>query len=51
MADLASIPGGDLVAAGLRDLERGIHSINGLLVAIGRPRLTALGVEVPPGPS
>ena len=51
MADLASIPGGDLVETGLRDLERGIHSINGLLVAIGRPRLTALGVEVPPGPN
>jgi hypothetical protein len=51
MVELASIPGGDLIAAGLRDLERGIHSVNGLLVAIGRPRLTALGFEVPPGPS
>jgi hypothetical protein len=50
MADLAAIPGGDLVAAGLGDLARGIHSVNGLLVAIGRPRLTALGFEVPRGP-
>jgi hypothetical protein len=51
MADLASLPGGDLVGGGLRDLARGIHSINALLVAIGRPRLTALGFAVPAGPS
>jgi hypothetical protein len=50
MADLAAFPGGAQIEAGLSDLGRGIHSVNALLVAIGRPRLTALGFAVPRGP-
>ncbi|HEU4430337.1 MAG TPA: hypothetical protein VFT98_16370 [Myxococcota bacterium] len=41
------LPGGDLVASGLADLERGARTRNALLVAIGAPRLRALGVAVP----
>jgi hypothetical protein len=33
------LPGGDLVQAGLRDLERGIESTNALLVASFATRL------------
>ncbi len=40
-------PGGDLIAAGLADLERGVESLPALLVSIGAPRLAALGVPVP----
>lgn len=42
-----SLPGGDLIASGLADLARGLHSAPALLVAIGEPRLRMLGVEVP----
>jgi hypothetical protein len=45
--DAHTLPGGDLVAAGLADLEAGRESIPGLLVAIGAPRLAALGLSVP----
>jgi hypothetical protein len=41
------LPGGDLVAEGLRDLDAGVESIPALLVAIGRPRLERLGIIVP----
>ncbi len=41
------IPGGELVAAGLEALGRGEHSVEALLVAVGAPRLRALGVAVP----
>ena len=50
MADLAAFPGGAQIQEGLRDLGRGVSSVNGLLVAIGRPRLVALGLAVPGGP-
>lgn len=45
-----SLPGGDLVEKGLRDIERGELSIEGLLVAIGAPRLSRAGVRVPASP-
>jgi hypothetical protein len=48
---MTGLPGADLVESGLRDLARGVESVPALLVAIGRPRLTALGVEVPAGPT
>ena len=38
---------------GLADLERGIESVEALLVSIGAPRLSALGYAIPnpiPGP-
>ena len=43
------LPGGDLVEAGIRDLEHGTESVEALLVSIGAPRLRALGLPVPPG--
>ncbi len=43
---MRDLPGGDLVEAGLADLERGVESVEALLVSIGAPRLTALGLDV-----
>ena len=43
---LAMLPGGDFVAAGILDLERGIESEAALLVSIGEPRLTRLGMVI-----
>lgn len=40
-------PGGDLIAAGLADLERGVETLPALLVSVGAPRLGALGIRVP----
>lgn len=46
--DLArELPGGDLIAAGLRDLALGVESVEALLVSIGAPRLARLGYHVP----
>ena len=44
------LPGHELVAQGLADLERGVESVPALLVAIGAPRLRRLGVPVPSVP-
>ena len=41
------LPGDDLIAQGLRDLGDGHETVAALLVAIGSPRLTRLGLEVP----
>ncbi len=41
------LPGADLVAAGLADLQRGDESVPALLVSIGGPRLRRLGYPVP----
>ena len=41
------LPGGDLVAKGLRDLEDGRETVEALLVSIAAPRLRAAGVTVP----
>jgi len=43
-----SLPGADLIAAGLADLSRGVVSVPALVVLVGAPRLRALGVAVPP---
>lgn len=45
-----TLPGGDLIERGMDDLTRGIESPQALLVAIGKPRLTRLGVPVPNHP-
>ena len=42
----ASLPGAELVEQGLSDLERGIESVEALLVSIGAPRLAGLGFEI-----
>ena len=44
--NFGGLPGGDLVSAGLRDLECGIESQDAMLVSIGAPRLERLGVHV-----
>jgi hypothetical protein len=41
-----TLPGHDLVAAGLEDLARGEESVSALLVSIGAPRLRALGIAI-----
>ena len=45
--DLERFPGGDLVAAGLRDLAAARYSAEAELVLIGAPRLRELGIDVP----
>jgi hypothetical protein len=42
-----ALPGADLVARGLADLDEGIESEASLLVAIGAPRLRRLGLPLP----
>jgi hypothetical protein len=42
-----SLPGGDLIECGLSDLAAGRETAEALLVAIGGPRLRALGFDVP----
>lgn len=41
--DFTTLPGGDLIAGGLADLEQGRDTIAAFLVSIGAPRLRALG--------
>jgi hypothetical protein len=41
------LPGSDLVAVGIADLESGVESVPALLVSIGAPRLSSLGVTLP----
>jgi hypothetical protein len=40
----SSLPGADLVERGLLDLERGVESVEALLVSIGAHRLSAVGL-------
>jgi hypothetical protein len=40
------LPGGELVRAGIDDLDRGVESVESLLVSIGAPRLRRLGLEI-----
>ena len=49
--DAKGLPGGDLIIAGVADLEAGIESVPALVVAIGAPRLAALGLSIPHGPT
>lgn len=48
MLDLSIYPGGDLVARGLDDLERGRLTEDALLATVAAPRLRALGFAVAP---
>lgn len=45
--DFLALPGGDLIAAGLADLERGDETVAALLVSIGAPRLRRIGCLLP----
>jgi hypothetical protein len=40
------LPGEDLIARGLDDLNQGTESVFSLLVCIGAPRLRALGFDI-----
>lgn len=47
-----SLPGGEVLEAGLRDLEAGVRSAASLLVLTAAPRLRRHGVRIPArGPS
>jgi len=50
-ADPIALPGGRLVDEGLDDLRAGRPTAAALLVATGRQRLTALGIQVPEMPA
>ena len=41
------LPGGEILTAGLRDLQAGVNSVEALLVLVGAPRLTRCGIVVP----
>jgi hypothetical protein len=43
-----TLPGDDLIEAGIQDLRRGVESVPALLVSIGAPRLRRLGLPIPP---
>ena len=45
--NIETLPGAELVLAGMRDLHNGDISDNALLVLIAKPRLERLGFEVP----
>jgi hypothetical protein len=42
-----NLPGAELVLPGIEDLRRGVESVPALLVAIGRPRLARVGLDLP----
>jgi hypothetical protein len=44
---LAPLPGGDLIAIGIADLQERRETVAALLVAIGAPRLRRAGIELP----
>jgi len=48
--DHERLPGGRLIDEGLADLVKGIESVPALLVSIGAPRLTRLGLVLPRPP-
>ena len=48
--DIASLPGSDLIRAGLEDAAAGRETIGSLLVTIGAPRLRRAGLAVPTFP-
>jgi hypothetical protein len=49
MSTHATLPGHELVRAGLEDLACGRETQTALVVAMAAPRLRALGIEVPQG--
>lgn len=42
-----NLPGSDLVAAGIAALESGEQTVEAALVALGAPRLRAIGLDIP----
>lgn len=49
-SDVAALPGANLIRDGIADLSGGVLTVPALLVAIGAPRLRALGIAVPEAP-
>lgn len=49
--DTSGLPGAHLIEQGLQDLAAGCESEAALLVLIGAPRLTRLGLSVPNPPA
>jgi len=47
--DFTALPGGDLVATGLRDLQAGVESIEAALVRVGATNLRAHALDVSQG--
>ena len=47
MRGFEALPGSELVIAGIEDLERGVESVEALLVSIGAARLRSVGLQVP----
>ena len=47
VTEFAALPGGDLIADGLRDLAARRQTVASTLVEIGAPRLRQLGLIVP----
>ena len=43
---MAGLPGTELVRRGIADLQKGVESVESLLVSIGAARLTDLGYDV-----
>ena len=44
---MSSLPGNDLIVAGIEDLQSNRETIPALLVAIGAPKLRSLGLGLP----
>jgi hypothetical protein len=45
---LRDLPGAEMVERGIRDGENNVESVESLLVGIAAPRLSRLGIQVPP---
>jgi len=45
------LPGADLIAEGIADLAAGRDTIAALVVAVGAPRLSDLGLKIPSTPA
>lgn len=43
---MTSLPGGELIREGLRDLAGGRETVEALLVSIGEPRLRRIGLDI-----
>lgn len=47
IAAYKELPGSELVARGVRDLEAGVETVPAMLVSMAAPRLREVGIEVP----
>lgn len=48
--DTTGLPGADLIEKGIADLADGNETVEALLVRVGGPRLSGLGIDVPADP-